>query len=156
MQARAGVSRGALLHHFPSRAELLAATVEHLFQLAAAEMLSMAPRGARRIEGAVAVLWNLSTSTLATAAQELWTAARTDEELRAALLLYDAQNNTQILLKCAELFGPDLAAHPHYDFSVRVLLHAMRGAAQLRSLHPERTKKADLAFWTQTMKTLLA
>src|SRR3712207_7678852 len=30
VQARAGVSRGRLLHHFPSRAELLVAAAEHL------------------------------------------------------------------------------------------------------------------------------
>jgi AcrR family transcriptional regulator len=30
VQRRAGVSRGALLHHFPSKAELLVATIAHL------------------------------------------------------------------------------------------------------------------------------
>ena len=30
VQARAGVSRGRLLHHFPSRAQLLVAAAEHL------------------------------------------------------------------------------------------------------------------------------
>jgi AcrR family transcriptional regulator len=35
VQRRAGVSRGALLHHFPSKAELLVATIGHLAEMRA-------------------------------------------------------------------------------------------------------------------------
>src|SRR5215831_19475699 len=42
VQRRAAVSRGALLHHFPSKAELLVAAVDHLAKMRAAEMKSFA------------------------------------------------------------------------------------------------------------------
>src|SRR3954466_3942789 len=41
---RAGVSRGAQLHHFPTKAELVAAAVEHLANRMGAEMRKDADR----------------------------------------------------------------------------------------------------------------
>src|SRR5215475_95934 len=38
VQRRANVSRGALLHHFPSKAELLVAAVDHLAEMRAREL----------------------------------------------------------------------------------------------------------------------
>src|SRR3984885_8402275 len=52
VQRRANVSRGALLHHFPSKAELLVAAVDHLAEMRAREMKAFAsqlpPERARR------------------------------------------------------------------------------------------------------------
>src|SRR5512140_2120275 len=42
VQRRAKVSRGALLHHFPSKAELLVAAVDHLAQMRARELKILA------------------------------------------------------------------------------------------------------------------
>jgi AcrR family transcriptional regulator len=42
VQRRAEVSRGALLHHFPSKAELLVATVDHLAEMRARELKAFA------------------------------------------------------------------------------------------------------------------
>ncbi|HEX2691489.1 MAG TPA: helix-turn-helix domain-containing protein [Kofleriaceae bacterium] len=42
VQRRADVSRGALLHHFPSKAELLVATVDHLAEMRARELKAFA------------------------------------------------------------------------------------------------------------------
>jgi AcrR family transcriptional regulator len=39
---RAGVSRGAQVHHFPSKLELMVAVMEHVFQLALAHGLELA------------------------------------------------------------------------------------------------------------------
>src|SRR5437868_14617299 len=42
VQRRAEVSRGALLHHFPSKAELLVAAVDHLAEMRARELKQLA------------------------------------------------------------------------------------------------------------------
>src|SRR5690349_23905197 len=42
VQRRADVSRGALLNHFPSKAELLVAAVDHLAEMRAREMKAFA------------------------------------------------------------------------------------------------------------------
>ena len=98
VQERAGVSRGALLHYFPTRAELLAETVNHLFEMQISERESMSLRVGGRIEQAVRLLWAMSTSTLSIAALELWTAARTDTELRSALVKHEAYLNAEVRL----------------------------------------------------------
>src|SRR3989337_1785880 len=48
---RAGVSRGAQLHHFPTKADLVVAAVEHLTEVRGAELAAAAralPTGAKR------------------------------------------------------------------------------------------------------------
>src|SRR6476620_5052805 len=42
VQRRAEVSRGALLHHFPSKTELLVAAIDHLAELRAKELKRLA------------------------------------------------------------------------------------------------------------------
>jgi AcrR family transcriptional regulator len=86
--ARAGVSKGAVQHHFTAKAELMAAAVEHLTtrlrrQLAAS--LDELPSGGTGVAAAIDLLWTGYSGTLSTAVTELWVAARTDPELRAAI-----------------------------------------------------------------------
>ncbi|HEY3470701.1 MAG TPA: TetR/AcrR family transcriptional regulator [Amycolatopsis sp.] len=86
--ARAGVSKGAVQHHFTAKAELMAAAVEHLTtklrnQLAAS--LAELPGGGTGVAAAIDLLWTGYSGTLSTAVTELWVAARTDPELRAAI-----------------------------------------------------------------------
>nr|WP_236788488.1 TetR/AcrR family transcriptional regulator [Amycolatopsis sp. GM8] len=85
---RAGVSKGAVQHHFAGKAELMATAVEHLTtkrMTALAASLGTLPRGADAIPAAVDMLWAGYSGALATAATELWIAARTDPVLRAAI-----------------------------------------------------------------------
>ncbi|SDH81009.1 DNA-binding transcriptional regulator, AcrR family [Actinokineospora alba] len=90
--ARAGVSRGAQQHHFTTKTELMTAALEHLFDRLIAEVVSgaavLAPGRERLIKG-IDMLWAAYSGTLSTAAVELWVAARTDPELREALLPVD-------------------------------------------------------------------
>ena len=83
---RAGVSRGAQLHHFPSKAALLAAAVEHLATVRGEELVARVaavPPGDRR--QVLRTLADHFTSPVFDAALELWVAARTDPELKAAV-----------------------------------------------------------------------
>jgi AcrR family transcriptional regulator len=86
--ARAGVSKGAVQHHFSAKAELMASAVEHLtnkLQRQLARSLDELPGGTEGIPIAIDLLWEGYSGTLATAVTELWVAARTDPELRAAI-----------------------------------------------------------------------
>lgn len=86
--ARAHVSRGALLHHFPTRAGLLAATVEHLAERRLAELratIAAVPASADRIAAAVDFVWSAYGDSTACATLELLIAARTDDDLQASL-----------------------------------------------------------------------
>ena len=86
---RAGVSRGAQLHHFPTRADVLAAAVEHLFKVrhrALREHLAAAPAG---VDGTLAALWELYTSGPLYAWLEASWPAPVNPELRDALARVD-------------------------------------------------------------------
>src|SRR6185436_7013137 len=85
---RAGVSRGAQLHHFPTKNDLVVAAVEHLSVLRGEELREAAqhlPSGKRRTRAVLEMFADHFTSPVFTAALELWVAARTDEALHTAV-----------------------------------------------------------------------
>ena len=83
---RAGVSRGAQLHHFPTKNDLVVAAVEHLTELRGAELAEAVEALPRRDTRAVLrMLGDHFSSPVFAAALELWVAARTDETLLAAV-----------------------------------------------------------------------
>jgi AcrR family transcriptional regulator len=84
---RAGVTPGALQHHFASKAELLGATVGHLRAKVASEMFTFAqglstPSIRRRHEQLLDRMWRIYRGPLFVALLELGMGARTDGELR--------------------------------------------------------------------------
>lgn len=87
---QAGVSRGAQLHHFPTKNDLVVAAIEHLTELRGAELaqafdaLAAQPTPASRRE-VLELLGDHFAGPVFTAALELWVAARTDEHLLAAV-----------------------------------------------------------------------
>jgi len=82
---RAGVTRGAQVHHYPTKGDLVTAAVKHVAG-------KSAEFGWTQIAGVVNaddpvgelldVLWEMHKGPVFTASVELWVAARTDPELR--------------------------------------------------------------------------
>ncbi|WP_245975565.1 TetR/AcrR family transcriptional regulator [Amycolatopsis palatopharyngis] len=107
--ARAGVSKGAVQHHFNDKAELMAAAVEHLTGRLKEQRLAEVddlPAGTERIPAAIDLLWEAYSGTLSTAVTELWVAARTDPELRAAMRPVDRALGRSVLENIATVAGP--------------------------------------------------
>jgi AcrR family transcriptional regulator len=153
VQQRAGVSRGALLHHYTSRSELMLAAVEHLLRERLAALSALAssrPPKKARVDWAVKVLWDTFEGPLFTAALELWLAARNDAELLAALVPQERELGRAIREQAAELFGP-AAAVPAFGEALEILLDAMRGAAARSVLRTRRNDARLLASWTRLM-----
>lgn len=88
VQKRADVSRGALLHHFPSRALLLASTVERLVQQNEQQInesfLNLAEPDTDVEQALIALSDNMARPSYR-AEMELWVVSRNDQELRDAL-----------------------------------------------------------------------
>jgi AcrR family transcriptional regulator len=87
--ARAGVSRGAAQHHFPTRADLFAAAVEYMTEVRLAEIKAQAaalPSGRGRTEAIVSMLADVYTGPLFKAALHLWVAASTEDALRRQIV----------------------------------------------------------------------
>jgi AcrR family transcriptional regulator len=155
VQRRAEVSRGALLHHFPSRAELLVAAV---FQLFEAQRDVMKPdvlraREAGGIEGGIDVLWASFNSPLAVAIDELWSAARNDAELREELAKQDRTARAEIRRLCDALW-PEYVSHPNYELALPLIIDAMHGAARARVVRSDRATAKRLAGWKELLHAL--
>lgn len=80
---RAGVSRGAMLHHFPTRADLMSATLANLYQTELDGILE--DLGSLPQFDPVGTLWGLYRRPEAKAVVELWLAARNDADFAAAV-----------------------------------------------------------------------
>lgn len=81
----AGVSRGALLHHFATKDELLAAAVTHVFARSVVEFrarISEVPEGPDRSDAGIDVLWQIFRGPTFDAWLELIVAGRTDRSLQ--------------------------------------------------------------------------
>lgn len=142
---RAGVSRGAHLHHFQTRAALVAAAVERLARrrndqlLAAAEKL---PPGRERVAKGLDLVWASYASPLFQGALDLWSHARTDPELRSHLVDVERVLDRQTQ-EVAERLFPDLASRPSFDGLVEMAVATMRGLALLDTLHPGSGRSAQ-------------
>jgi AcrR family transcriptional regulator len=112
---RAGVSPGALLHHFPAKADLLCAAVGHLFELRQAEfrkaMANLGP-GTDRVEAGVDLLWSMFSGPTFVAWLELWIAARCDPTLAEAVVRLDHEFMAASEGVFRDLFADELATRP--------------------------------------------
>jgi AcrR family transcriptional regulator len=143
VQRRANASRGALLHHFPSKTELLVAAVDHLAEMRARELKMLAAAlpderaGRARTEAVLELLWQCFSGTFFQVAMELRTAARTDPELRPVLITAERALRDRILLQAKTLFGKDVSEHAGLERALDFTLQFMIGAAMTAVLHKE-------------------
>jgi AcrR family transcriptional regulator len=142
----AGVSRGALLHHFASKAELLGAAAERVFEqceMAFREAFAALPVEERTLERAVAELWAIFRSPPYDAALELSMASRTDPELRNVLVSVLERFERSVAADFGMLF-PATAAMPDSMAIVRFAFAVLDGAAL----------SADLGFTASAEETV--
>ncbi len=113
---RAGVSRGAQVHHFPTKGALVRAAVEHFtkqrvtdFRAAMAEV----PPGADRIGAAIDLLWQtVGVGERIAPWLELVVAARTDPELADSVEDMHRRFRDEVSRTFADLFPDEVAANP--------------------------------------------
>jgi AcrR family transcriptional regulator len=85
---RAGVSRGAQTHHFPTKVDLVVAAVGQLFDQQARrfqEAFRLLPADRRTLDQAVSLLWDIVSGPSYPAVLEVTVAGRTDPELRVVV-----------------------------------------------------------------------
>lgn len=135
---RAGVSRGAHLHHFQTRTALVAAAMQQLAdrrQEAALAAVEQLPAGAERLPAGLDLIWSLYASPLFHAALDLWSHARTDPELRAELVPVERELDRQTLMLVRRVF-PDQADRPDFDRLVQLSIATARGLTLLDVVRP--------------------
>ena len=162
VQERAGVSRGKLLHHFPSKRELITASIRRL----AADRLatsnadySNAPPDTQvpeRVAWAVNALWSSFFHPNFWAATETWIAARTDPELATELLGHERTVLRRVRENTHRLFGEHLSANPRFSTMLDVIFTSMRGMALTYTFSGRNPETEPMiATWISTALTLL-
>lgn len=121
---RAGVSRGAQQHHYPTKMVLVAAALEHLLErqrLAYEQAFAILPPERRTVESALDLLWNVFRQPPALALLELAVAARTDDELKPLCI----DLNERVLQVILEVFSRLFPQTAMPDSHVPVMLRGI-------------------------------
>jgi AcrR family transcriptional regulator len=156
---RAGVSRGAAQHHFPTREDLVAAAVDLLGEAQIDELRAQAadlPSGSSRIERVVEMVLNLYTGPLFRAALQLWAVAATDEALRAVLVPLEARVGREAHRVTVELLGVDESRAGVREL-VQATLDLARGLGLANLLTDDtRRRRQIVREWAQILELRLA
>ena len=153
---RAGVSRGAQLHHFRTRGELVAAAVEYVGSQSVAAMLDRAaalPPGGDRTAAAVEFIIDFYVSPLFTAALELWVAARTDGELKHLVVDLEARLGREMHRIAVGVLDADESRRGVRE-AVQATLDLARGLALANLLTDDSRRRARIVRQWSTMLEL--
>ncbi|RFU43576.1 TetR/AcrR family transcriptional regulator [Actinomadura logoneensis] len=153
---RAGVSRGAQVHHFPTKNALVLAAVEHLARRRAdrflAEDLDRLRASADPLGDALDLLWRACRGPLFEASMELWIAARTDPDLRGHVAEFERLITAGILEISRAVFG-DQVDDPDVQGDIHVVLETIRGLCLLDFVHPTTPERQE-ARWHRSRDRL--
>jgi AcrR family transcriptional regulator len=153
---RAGVSRGAQQHHFPTKAELLAAAVEHLMGRRHQELRRAMSEKKLDIDEVVDHLWSIYSGQSFYVWLELALAARTDPELKRHL----AQVNERFYGQAKDTIREMLDLPDDSELLIdlaRFVTSMMDGIAVNRILDDDDERsRASLALFKSALKGGLA
>lgn len=143
---RAGVSRGAQLHHFPTKNALVLAAVEHLTEVRGAELAAAAadlPRGAHHTRAVLRMLGDHFASPVFTAALELWVAARTDPTLLEAVGPLEQRLGRETHRLTVDLLGIDESVPGNREV-VQATLDLVRGLGLANTISDDARRRGRI------------
>ncbi|MFC5661450.1 TetR/AcrR family transcriptional regulator [Kitasatospora misakiensis] len=156
---RAGVSRGAAQHHFPTREDLFTAAVEHVTaeRLAAvrAHADALPPAGPARTEAVVDMIVRLYTGPLFRAALQLWVAAATEEPLRERIIGLEGRVGREAHRAAVEFLGAD-ESRPGVRETVQATLDMARGLGLANLLTDDSVRRSGvIRQWASLLESTL-
>jgi AcrR family transcriptional regulator len=155
---RAGVSRGAAQHHFPTREELITAALEYMFDTrtdrAKVEAATVAD-GVGRTEAVVAGLVESYTSPLFKAALQVWTHAAADPALREHIVPLEAKFGRVSHRRAVAALGVD-DSDPVAHHLVQATLDLARGLGLADVLTDDSARRKEIVQqWAATLHAAL-
>jgi AcrR family transcriptional regulator len=157
---RAGVSRGAAQHHFPTREDLFTAAIEHVAEewvraLRANRAHALPRAGAPRTLAVVELLADLYTGPLFRAALHLWVAAANEPPLRPRVTALEARLGREAHRLAAELLDADESL-PGVRETVQATLDLVRGLGLANLLSDDSARRAGVVReWSRVLSGVL-
>ena len=144
---KAGLSRGATLHHFPSKMDIIRAAVDYLHEKrlqAFRRSISEIPQNADMVHLAVNSYWAHVNHPIYVAFFELSVAARTDPELREILRPAQLAFDQEWYVTARDLF-PEWQSDPEaFDLALNLTQQLMEGMAISYLTHAREDNKQQL------------
>ena len=143
----AGVSRGAALHHFPSRLDMIASALSYLHQRrldAFSKSIRQVPAGADNVDVAVDSYWAMVTDPSFVAIFELSVASRTDPKLRRILRPGQLEFDREWYRTACDLFPEWQADQEAFYLALNLTQQLMEGMAISYLTHARKDDKQIL------------
>lgn len=149
---RAGVSRGAAQHHFPTREDLFTAAVEYVAEDRSTALRALAPEGRPQ---AVEALVDLYTGDLFRAALHLWVAACDEPQLGPRVAELEARVGRETHRIAVALLDAD-ESRPGVRELVQGLLDMARGLGLANLLTDDTARRRKVVTqWSRILDTAL-
>ena len=155
--ARAGVSRGAQLHHFPTKRRLVIVAVRHLLTKRLEEFreaFATLPEGADKYTAVIDILWEKTSNRAFYAWLELVVAARTDASLRKTVLEIAEQFSEEVQKTFRQFFASQRQHSSPIDIAPVFSMAVMQGLAINHIVWPDGDRRHELVL--QALKGLAA
>ena len=155
--ARAGVSRGAQLHHFPTKKRLVTVAVRHLLTKRLEEFrdaFATLPQGSDKYSAVIDILWEKTSNRAFYAWLELVVAARTDASLRKTVVEIAEQFADQIQSTFREFFSSNRQHSSPFDIAPVFTFAVMQGLALDHIVWHQNDRRHELVL--QALKGLAA
>jgi AcrR family transcriptional regulator len=158
---RAGVTRGALQYHFPSRNDLIVAIIDHIasqfrHRVAPAALLGPGTSVEQRVKAVINEVSQIFSDKYYKGALQVWLGVAGDRQLNRRVADQARRDREAIIQAWAEIF-PELAADRRRLASVvRVIEGALRGLAVSRFVEPVLDWNADLLLLEEMLLEQIA
>jgi AcrR family transcriptional regulator len=155
---RAGVSRGAAQHHFPTREALFVAAVEHVANQRSEEIrrqVAVAGEGKPSTRQVVELIVDVYTGPLFRAALALWVASASEPELREQVVPVEARLGRQVHRITVDLLGVDESV-PGVRESIQATLDLARGLGLANLLTDDSARRSGVVErWAELLDASL-
>lgn len=157
---KAGLSRGAMLHHFPSKIDIVRAAVDYLhgkrLKAFRKSVQRATPGDGDRVRQAVEAYWAHVRHPMFVAFFELSVAARTDRELAAILLPAQEAFESEWYRTAVELFPEWDGRAEKFDLGFDLSRYVMEGMAVSFLTHKETERdKRLLRYLEEKLRELM-
>jgi AcrR family transcriptional regulator len=147
--ARAGVSRGAQLHHFPTKKRLVLVAVRYLLDKRLEEFreaFAKLPEGVDRHAAVIDILWDKTSNKAFYAWLELVVAARTDPSLRKTVVEIAEQFAERIQGAFREFFASNRQHSSPFDVAPVFTFAVLQGLAVDHIVWPPEDRRLGVTL----------